>query len=95
MDRFQKLLREHKKLNPEQRKAFLEGMLASIDVELVEAKTHKLTINFELPVVDDSIEYLDPKKKEKGYRLKEGERSLPILSNIRQYSKKKQVQQGT
>ena len=95
LDRFQKRLREHKKFNPEQRKAFLEGMLTSIEVELVEENTHKLTINFELPVVEDDIEYVDSKRKTEGYRVKEGKRSLSVESNARRYGKKKHMYQRT
>ena len=78
LDQFQKRLREQKNFNPEQRKAFLEGMLTSIEVELVEENTHKLTINFELPVVEDDIEYVDSKRKTEGYRVKDGKRSLSV-----------------
>lgn len=91
LERFQKRLREHKKLNPEQRKAFLEGMLVDIGVELVDPNTHVLTINFELPVVEDDIDYIDPKDKSKGYFVKDGKRSLSIKSTAHIYSKKKQA----
>lgn len=91
LERFQKRLREHKKLNPEQRKAFLEGMLVDIGVELVDPNTHVLTINFELPVVEDDIDYVDPKDKSKGYSVKDGKRSLSIKSSAHIYSKKKQA----
>ena len=56
IDRFQKRLQEHKKFTLAQRKNFLEGMLTSIDVELIAPNLHRLIINFELPIVEDSIE---------------------------------------
>ena len=59
IERFQKRLQEHKLFTPAQRKTFLEGMLTSIEVELVAPNVHKLKINFELPVVEDGIEYTE------------------------------------
>jgi len=52
-----------KKFTPEQKKLFLEGLLVGIDVHLVDKKTHKLTINFQLPIVNDSLEYVNKGKK--------------------------------
>ncbi|MEJ6762300.1 MAG: hypothetical protein QNK94_02695, partial [Comamonadaceae bacterium] len=88
IDRFQKRLKEHKKFTPAQRKNFLEGMLTSIEVELLSPNVHKLTINFQMPVVEDTMEYLDPKRKTKGYRLREGLQSVTVEGAARQYGKK-------
>lgn len=91
LDQFQKRLKQQKKLSPEQRRAFLEGMVVDIGVELLDPQNHKLTINFELPLVEDDIEYVDPKDKSKGYTVNAGERSLSVKSAIHQYRKKKLV----
>lgn len=90
MGDFQKRLREQKTMSPEQRRAFLEGMLTSIEVKLVAPGTHSLQINFDLPIVNDQLEYIDPQEKQKGYRLIEGERSLTSNLIVRQFGKKKQ-----
>jgi DNA invertase Pin-like site-specific DNA recombinase len=95
IERFQKRLQEHKLFTPAQRKTFLEGMLTSIEVELVAPNVHKLIINFELPVVEDSIEYIDPKRKTKGYRLREGVQSVTVEGAARQYGKKKRAREST
>jgi DNA invertase Pin-like site-specific DNA recombinase len=90
MGDFQKRLREQKTMSPEQRRAFLEGMLTNIDVTLVAPGTHSLQINFDLPIVNDQLEYIDPQEKQKGYRLVEGERSLTTRLDVRAFGKKKQ-----
>ena len=95
IERFQKRLQEHKMFTPAQRKTFLEGMLTSIEVELVAPNVHKLKINFELPVVEDGIEYTDPKRKTKGYRLRAGVQSVTVEGAARQYGKKKRAREST
>jgi len=90
MGDFQKRLREQKTMSPEQRRAFLEGMLTNIDVTLVAPGTHSLQINFDLPIVNDQLEYINPQEKQKGYRLVEGERSLTTRLDVRAFGKKKQ-----
>ena len=35
---------------------------------------HEIFIHFKMKIVDDSLEYIDEKKKSKGYNLKEGTR---------------------
>ena len=48
---------------------FVDGILVRFDVEKNE---HIITINFKLPLVDDSIKYNDPDDKGKDYRVKDG-----------------------
>jgi DNA invertase Pin-like site-specific DNA recombinase len=73
---FQKQIADHKKFTPQQKRSFLEGILAGVDVRLLETKTHQLTINFQLPIVKDSIEYKTKGKKSGPYVVQEGARSL-------------------
>jgi len=70
-------------------------MLTSIELELLSPNVHKLTINFQIPVVEDTMEYLDPKRKTKGYRLREGVQSVTVEGAARQYGKKKRVKKST
>ena len=41
---------------------------------------HKLNVNFRLPIVNDRIEYLNPKNKSKGYNLVKGKKKLNVGS---------------
>ncbi len=88
---FKDQINNQKKFTPEQKKMFLEGLLTGIDVRLVDPKTHELTINFQLPIVNDSMEYLNKDKKSGSYVVHEGAKSLIVeqVSNAR--SKKKDV----
>ena len=70
---------------------FLEGLLTGIDVRLVDAKTHELTINFQLPIVNDTLEYLKKDKKSGSYVVHEGSRSLVVEQFTDRGSKKKDV----
>ena len=67
-----------KKFTPQQKRSLLEGMLAGVDVRLLDTKTHQLTINFQLPIVNDSMEYTTKGKKSGPYVVHEGDRSLTL-----------------
>jgi DNA invertase Pin-like site-specific DNA recombinase len=67
-----------KKFTPQQKRSLLEGMLAGVDVRLLDTKTHQLTINFQLPIVNDSMEYKTKGKKSGPYVVHEGDRSLTL-----------------
>ena len=88
---FQKQIANHKKFTPQQKRAFLEGMLAGVDVRLLDTKTHQLTINFQLPIVNDSMEYKTKGKKSGPYVVHEGTRSLTLETLSGAGSKKKDV----
>jgi len=88
---FQKQIAEHKKFTPQQKKSFLEGMLTGIDVSLLDKKTHQLTINFQLPIVSDYLEYDQVEKKSGSYSVKEGKSSLTIAPSLSSQGKKKQL----
>ena len=75
---FQKKIADHKKFTPQQKRSFLEGMLAGVDVRLLDTKPHQLTINFQLPIVNDSMEYKTKGKKSGPYVVREEARSLTL-----------------
>lgn len=87
---FKSQIASQKKFTPEQKKSFLEGLLAGVDVRLVDKKTHQLTINFQLPIVNDSLVY-EGSKKSGSYVVHEGVRSLTVEQAIPSGSKKKDV----
>jgi DNA invertase Pin-like site-specific DNA recombinase len=80
-----------KKFTPQQKRSLLEGMLAGVDVRLLDTKTHQLTINFQLPIVNDSMEYTTKGKKSGPYVVHEGDRSLTLEPLSAGGSKKKDV----
>ena len=80
-----------KKFTPQQKRSLLEGVLAGVDVRLLDTKTHQLTINFQLPIVNDSIEYTTKGKKSGPYVVHEGDRSLTLEPLSGAGSKKKDV----
>jgi hypothetical protein len=86
---FRKQIADHKKFTPQQKRSFLEGLLAGIDVKLLDTKTHQLTIQFQLPIVNDSLEYESKGKKSGPYRVHEGSRSLTLDPLLERASKKK------
>ena len=88
---FQKQIADHKKFTPQQKRSFLEGMLAGVDVRLLDTKTHQLTINFHLPIVNDSMEYENKAKRSGPYLVHEGTSSLDLDSLTGLGSKKKDV----
>jgi len=88
---FQKQIATHKKFTPEQKKTFLEGMLTGVDVRLLDAKTHQLSINFELPIVNDSMEYVQKGKKSGPFEVLDGLRTLTVTQVTERSSKKKVV----
>ena len=52
---------------------FLGGVVERIDIHLDQQTfEHDLKITFCLPIVDDSLEYLDPDRKSAGYQVKDG-----------------------
>jgi DNA invertase Pin-like site-specific DNA recombinase len=91
VETYKSQIASQKKFTPQQKRSLLEGMLASVDVRLLDTKTHQLTINFQLPIVNDSIEYKSKGKKSGPYVVHEGTRSLTLdpLSGVG--SKKKDV----
>ena len=46
--------------------------------EVEKQSGHKLTVNFNQPIVDDSIVYEDEKNKSKGYSVIKGKKKLDV-----------------
>ena len=61
----------------------------------MDTKTHQLTINFQLPIVNDSMEYKNKGKKSGPYVVHEGTRSLTLEPLTGAGSKKKDVERTT
>ena len=81
----------------------LEGLISSIKVTPSFGKNrdektlqvgHILDINFKLPIVKDSIEWIDDKKKSKGYNVINGKKKLRLTTSMSKggRGKKKQIQ---
>lgn len=66
-------------------------MLTSVDVRLLDTKTHQLSINFELPIVNDSMEYTQMGKKSGPYMVHDGVRTVTVEQVTERGSKKKDV----
>lgn len=57
----------------QQRKDYIAGIVERINVQwLPDDRAHELEFHFRLPIVGDGIEWLDTKRKSKGYTLNEG-----------------------
>ncbi len=86
--RFQKQIAEYQDSTPEQRKEVLEGLLTQIDVHLIDKRTHRLDIQFRIPLVGDGLVYKDVAKKSHGYTITEGSKTLSVSASPRLYAKK-------
>ncbi len=89
---FRQQMESYRKFKPEQRKEILQQLLTTVDVHLVDDRTHWLEINFKVPLVGDALEYHDPSQKTLGYSLKEGVTSLMVEQVSRPYRKKKPIE---
>ena len=85
---FQSDINSYRDYTPEQKKAFLSGLLTAIDVYMIDPETHWLEIQFQLPLVDDSLENIDPTGKSLGVKVVPGVDTLMIEHKSRAYSKK-------
>lgn len=86
--RFQKQIAEYHESTPEQRKKTLSGLLARIDIHLIDKQTHRLDIQFKIPLVGDELVYKDQGRKSLGYTVKDGQRTLSVEAIARPYTKK-------
>ncbi len=77
--------------NEEERKVYLEGLLREIKVKYLEKKNlHELTLQFNLPIVDDGVTWNDPTNKRKGYTLKCGKKQTKVqLSGVERRGRKR------
>ena len=78
-------------LNEEERRVYLEGLLREIKVKYLEKKNlHELTLQFNLPIVDDGVTWNDPTNKRKGYILKRGKKQTKVhLSGVERRGRKR------
>lgn len=76
---FGKQLEAKNSYSDEDKKAYLEGLLKEIKVKYIESKNqHELTLYFNLPIIDDGVNWNDPENKKKGYRLRGGKKTTKI-----------------
>lgn len=64
------------------RKRFLQGVVEQITVREKNLREHELEIEFRLPYVGDSFEWIDPSRKSKGYRVQEGVSTQKLTENL-------------
>ena len=69
-----------KELSDEQKKQYLTGLIELIKVKYDEKKNeHELSIQFQLPIVGDGIQWKNPAKKKEGYKVKKGKSSTTVM----------------
>ena len=89
-------------LSPTKKKEYLEGVLEKIEVSLdKQTLNHDLRVFFRMGLVDDKIEYKNPKKKSAGYAVIEGKKDkllviaradvLQLQQEARRQGRQKQV----
>lgn len=88
LDKFRQKVDTFRTFKPEQRKEFLAGLLTRVDVFMIDSQTHWLEIEFNVPLVDDSLVYRDPSNKKKGYAIQEGLNTFLVELSQKSHSKK-------
>jgi site-specific DNA recombinase len=66
------------KFTPSERHELLANVLEDISVRTLNARSHRLTIKFKLPYYQDSILWIDPKNRSKGYEIKPGKAEIRV-----------------
>jgi hypothetical protein len=75
-----KLWIRKKELSDEQKKQYLTGLIELIKVKYDEKKNeHELSIQFQLPIVGDGIQWKNPAKKKEGYKIKKGKQTSTLV----------------
>ena len=59
-------------MSAQQKNDFLKGVVESVEIKEKDKITHRIAIKFTQAFVDDSLEWIDSKKKSKGYKLRKG-----------------------
>ena len=73
-------LNRKKELGDEERKQYLTGLIEEIKVKYDEKKNeHELSIQFQLPIVGDGINWKNPAKKKEGYKIKKGKQTSTLV----------------
>lgn len=87
---FGKQIEAKNSFNEEERKAYLEGLVTQIKVKYLEAKnSHELALQFNLPIVEDGVNWKDPIDKRKGYTLRKGKKQTKVaLSGVERRGRK-------
>jgi chromosome segregation ATPase len=62
----------------EEKYEFLKGVLESITVNTLDKQTHTLKLDFKIPYVNDSLEWVDKNNKKLGYNLKDGIKEFEV-----------------
>jgi len=76
---YQNDIKELSRIQEDKRIDVISRYVERIDVFYdPDAKRHKLSIHFKLPIVGDRLKWRDPKKKSLGYDLTEGDRVMGI-----------------
>ena len=68
-------LDRNSELSDAEKKDYLRGIVDTITVHLNEDNSHRLTVNYKLPIHLDSIKYIDTKSKPKKYEVADGNRA--------------------
>jgi hypothetical protein len=87
---FGQSLDRKKELSDEERKQYLTGLIEVIKVKYDEKKNqHELSIQFQLPIVGDGIQWKNQANKKEGYKIKKGKQvtSLTVQKKDPRWSK--------
>ena len=77
---FGQTLDKKKELSDDQKKQYLTGLIELIKVKYDEKKNeHELSIQFQLPIVWDGIQWKNPAKKKEGYKIKKGKQTSTVV----------------
>jgi DNA invertase Pin-like site-specific DNA recombinase len=77
---FGQTLDRKKELTEEQKKQYLTGLIEVIKVKYDQKKNeHELSIQFQLPIVGDGIQWKNPSKKKDGYKIKKGRQTSTVM----------------
>ena len=77
---FGQTLDRKKELSDEQKKEYLTGLIEVIKVKYDQKKNeHELSIQFQLPIVGDGIQWKNPAKKKEGYKIKKGKQTSTVM----------------
>ena len=69
VQKFSKRIDDLDPLTPEEREDFLKNTITEIRVETLDQQTNRLNIEFLTTLVDDALEWTNPKDKRLGYEL--------------------------
>lgn len=96
---YERQIQDAQSLSDKDKKEYIEGLVESIAVDLNDDLTHRLTINYKLPIHGDSLAYWEAPKKGQprgGYDIVDGDAQevLERVSLKRTYISKKKINNG-